>query len=257
MSLTLTNIPRIMSSRGWVKGAALMNRWFRGSAATAPRYTTADTGTIRMDWILGFSRAKQVYDALIADAIWANPAAQRQIATVLRARSLPAAGATQRFGNLSGTTQSQHGDYVNFRAFKDDGGSGYSGSYYGAYYGYYGYSGDVMDDLTAALGRFVFHTVVAGEVTASSGTGARTYQVTVREVGIYVRDTYDFNGTQPLGFWDDSDNSVSMLNFLSGTYVSNDSFRDWRAANGRGGDFEIFTDLRRIVLPRPAVFTIT
>jgi Family of unknown function (DUF6402) len=253
MSLTLINIPRIMSSRGWVKGAALMNRWFRNGPATAPRYTIADTITIRMDWILGFTRAKQVYDALIADAIWANPAAQKEIAKMLKRKTLPASGATKAFGNLSDTAQNQHNDYVNFRAFTDGGGYG---NYYGAYYGYYGYSSDVMDDLTAALGRFVFHAVVAGEVTASAGTGARTYQVTVREVGIYVRDTYDFNGSQPLGFWDDSDNSVSMLNFLSGTYVSNDSFRDWRAANHRGGDFEIFTDLRRIVLPRPAVFTI-
>ena len=255
MSLTLTNIPRVMTSRGWVKGAALMNRWFRGGPATAPRYTIADTSTISMNWILGFARAKQVYDALVSDAIWANPAAQKEIAKMLKGKSLPAPGATKPFGNLSDTTQNQHKDCVNFRAFTDGGGYG---NYYGAYYGYYGYSSDVMDDLTAALGRFVFHTVVAGDVTASAaGKSAPTHQVTIREVGVYVRDTYDFNGSQPLGFWDDSDNSVSMLNFLSGTYVSNESFRDWRTANLKGGDFEIFTDLRRIVLPKPVSFTIT
>ena len=256
MSLTLTNIPRIMTSHGWVKGAALMNRWFGSARATAPRYALADTSTIRMDWILRFPRAKQVYDALVADAIWANPAAQKEIAKMLKRQTLPAPGATRAFGNLLDATQNQHRDYVNFRAFTD---GGAYGSYYNGYYGYYyGYSSDIMDDLTAALGRFVFHVVVAGEVTASAASrSAPTYTVTIREVGVYVRDTYDFNGSQPLGFWDDSDNSVSMLNFLSGTYVSNESFRDWRTANHRGGDFEIFTDLRRIVLPRPVSFTIT
>ena len=191
----------------------------------------------------------------MTDAIWANPAAHKKLAKMLKGKSLPASGTTKSFGNLSDTTNNQHKDYVNFRAFTD---GGSYGNYYGAYYGYYGYWSDVMDDLTAALGRFVFHTVVAGDVTATAPSrGAPTHQVTICAVGIYARDTYDFNGSQPLGFWDDSDNSVSMLNFLSGTHVSNESFRDWRTANHKGGDFEIFTDLRRIVLPKPASFIIT
>ncbi len=259
MSLTLTNIPRIMTARGWVKGAALMNRWFRGGPSTAPKYSVADTSTIRMSWILGFTRAKAVYDALVTDQIWANPAAQKEIARMLRKKSLLAPGAAKPFGNLADATENQHKDYVNFRAFTDGGYSGsYYGGYYGSYYGYSGYSSDVMDDLTAALGRFVFHAVVAGDVKANPATtGPVSYQVTIREVGIYVRDTYDFNGWQPLGFWDDSDNSVSSVNFFSGTYVSNESFRDWRTANSRGGDFEIFTDVQRIVLTKPVTFNIT
>ena len=255
MSLTLTNIPRIMTTHGWVKGAALMNRWFRGRPTRSPRYAVADTSTVRMDWMLRFARAKQVYDALVTDAIWANAAAQNEIAKMLKRQAFPATGTSKPFGNLSDATQNQHKDYVNFRAFTD---GGAYGSYYNGYYGYYyGYSSDIMDDLTAALGRFVFHVVVAGDVKAIAATkGAPTYQATIREVGIYVRDTYDSNGSQPLGFWDDAHNSVSTLNSLSGTYVNNESFRDWRTANHRGGDFEIFTDLRRIVLARPVSFAV-
>ncbi len=81
-----------------------------------------------------------------------------------------------------------------------------------------------------------------------------TFQVSITEIGIYIRDSFDFNGDQFLGFWDDSDNSVSMLNFLSGTSVSNEDFRDWRTQNRRGGDFLVFSDLKRIVLSTPDTF---
>jgi hypothetical protein len=252
MSLTLTNIPKIMQAKGWVKGALLMQYWFDGNATTAPAYTLPDTSTITMEWVLRFARAKVVYDQLVTDQIWTNAAAQNQITRMLRKKGLLVAGPARTFDDLSNSTQSQHTDYINFRPFTD---GGYYGSYYG---GYYGYSSDVMDDLTAALGRFVFHVVVAGDVQSNqSSKGAAGFQVTVREVGIYVRDTYDFNGSQPLGFWDDSDNSVSPTNFFSGTYVNNGSFRDWRTANGRGGDYLIFTDIKRIRLAKPFTFTTT
>lgn len=33
--------------------------------------------------------------------------------------------------------------------------------------------------------------------------------------------------------------------------VNNRSFRDWRTATGRGGDFVLFSDVAVIALPRP------
>ncbi|MEM9588053.1 MAG: DUF6402 family protein, partial [Planctomycetota bacterium] len=109
-------------------------------------------------------------------------------------------------------------------------------------------------DMVAAMGNFNFRVLVAGVVApATSGGG---HVVTIDEVGIYLRDSFDFEGSQHLGFWDDSDNSVSAINFLSGTRVTNKSFRDWRTANQRGGDFLVYSDLRRIPLTRPDSFRI-
>lgn len=54
------------------------------------------------------------------------------------------------------------------------------------------------------------------------------FKVEIGEVGIYVKDSYDFNGDQFLGFWDAKDNAVSMFNPLTGTSISNQDFRDWR-----------------------------
>src|SRR5262245_39383018 len=48
MSLTLTNIPRIMTVQGWTRGAALLGKWFNRAATRYPHYTAADTTTITM-----------------------------------------------------------------------------------------------------------------------------------------------------------------------------------------------------------------
>ncbi len=111
-----------------------------------------------------------------------------------------------------------------------------------------------LDDMSAALGNFAFRVLIGGSVAPAPG-GAH-FQVTITEVGIYIRDSYDFNGDQDLGYWDDTDNSVSMINPLSGTKVTNADFRAWRTRNGRGGDFLVFSDVKRTTLRPPDSFRV-
>jgi hypothetical protein len=251
VSLALTNIPAIMRHHNWRNAARLMEIWFSRPSAVAPAYSAADTRTIRIDaWALTFSRARQVYDQIIREKIWFNAAGQREIGAMLR-RQGALTGTGRSFGNLSRPVQAQDRDYINQRVVD-----------FGL--------GD-LDDMSASLGRFTFRVLVAGRTTAvrgSSGAGgtrpptmnlpavprSATFQVSIAEVGIYIRDSFDFNGDQFLGFWDDSDNSVSMLNFLSGTSVSNEDFRNWRARHGRGGDFLVFSDIKCIALGSPDTF---
>ncbi len=47
-----------------------------------------------------------------------------------------------------------------------------------------------------------------------------------------------------------------MINPLSGTSISNASFRDWRAKSGRGGDFLVFSDVKRLKLSTPDQFEV-
>ena len=251
MSLTLTNIPAIMRRHNWRNAARLMDVWFSRPGAVAPAYGAPDTATIRIDsWALTFSRARQVYDQLVRDKIWANAAAQREIGSMLRRRGA-LSGTERAFGNLTQPVQTQDRDYINQRVVS-----------FGL--------GD-LDDMSASLGNFAFRVLVAGRTTSVRGSSpaasrrpptmnlpavprGATFQVSITEVGIYIRDSFDFNGDQFLGFWDDSDNSVSMLNFLSGTSVSNEDFRNWRTQNRRGGDFLVFSDIKRIVLSTPDTF---
>ncbi|MGH8621901.1 MAG: DUF6402 family protein [Burkholderiales bacterium] len=234
MAHTITNIPRIMRSKGWVNGARLMETWFSRPRTVAPAYGAPDTTTIRMDsWVLTFLRARRVYDQLVRERIWANPPAQRQIAKMLRRSG--ALGSTARsFGNLGATLPFQDRDYINLRPVP--------------------FGGLDLDDLSAALGNFAFRVLVAGSVGPAAGAGG--HEVTISEVGVYVRDSYDFNRDQFLGYWDDSDNSVSAVNPLSGTAVRNRHFREWRSKTGRGGDFLVFSDVKRSSLTRPDRFVI-
>jgi len=59
-----------------------------------------------------------------------------------------------------------------------------------------------------------------------------------------------------LGYWDRTDNSVSSKNPFNGVKVTNDDFREWRNANGKGGDFLVFSDVTIIALSNPDIFFI-
>lgn len=234
MATNIENIPAIMRHHKWAVGAALMDSWFSRPVNVAPKYGPPNTTTVTMNWVLSFLRARRIYDKLMADRIWANSAAQAEIVKMLRRNRLILQNMcyTKSFGRLSDPVPRQDPDYINQRAL--------------------GMSTD-LDDLNAALANFVFNVVVAGTVQTTNTIGE--YRVEITEVGVYAKDSYDFVGSQFLGYWDDSDNSVSMINPFSGTEIRNQDFRDWRAANSKGGDFQIFSDLKRTVLKTPDVFT--
>lgn len=236
MAFSITNIPTIMRHNKWANGARLMEIWFSNPAAIAPNYGPPETQTIRMmAWALTFPRARQVFDELIRNKIWCNSAAQKEIAFMLRRKGLLNSTPSRKtFGRILMPAQILDADYVNQRVVS------------------FGVSD--LDDMSAALGNFVFRVVVAGEVTPIAKSSR--HRVTILEIGVCIRDTYDFNGSQFLGFWDDKDNSVSMLNPLSGSSVSNEDFCKWRTKTGKGGDFLIFSDVHRIRLANPDIFDI-
>ena len=210
--------------------------WFSRAAATAPAYSPPEIRTIKMiTWALTFLRARHVYDDMIRTRIWSNPAARAEIGRMLRRNTLlTSTRASMPFGNLSASADQLDPDYVNQRVVS--------------------FGATDLDDMAVAMGNFAFRVVVAGGVTPNRHSPR--HRVTISEIGIYIRDAYDFNGSQCLGFWDDSDNAVSMANPLSGTAVSNDDFRAWRSANGRGGDFIIYSDVYRLKLTAPDEFDI-
>lgn len=234
MATTITNIPKIMRSNSWLNGARLMEIWFSRAAAIAPGYGPPDTTTIKMDsWVLTFSAAKDVYDKMIKEKIWQNQAAQTEIVKMLRRKGLLLANQCfyLPFGNLSLPVEIQDADYINQRIVKMT---------------------STLDDLSAALANFVFNVVVSGHVSNEKSG----YKAEISKVGIYVKDSYDFNGQQFLGYWNDTNNCVSMINPFCGTSISNQDFSDWRAKNGKGGDFRVFSDVKQIFLSPPFTFLI-
>ena len=136
-----------------------------------------------------------------------------------------------------------------------------------------------IDGLTAALGRFDLRVLVAGTVEpgvldkwvpATSPYDVYPHKqeaqiVNITDVEVYVADSYDFDGPQALGIWNEDNNTASM-NYLkadefargreANQYVSNDSFQEWRKANNRGGDFRVFSDIKWTHLDPSTTFAI-
>jgi hypothetical protein len=260
MGLTsITHIPSIMRANGFQQGAQLMELWFSRPAIAYPRYTDSNLSIIKMDWVLSFGRAKKVYQEILDDEIWVNAAAKAEIKTMLdRTIGLPV-GMRVKFAPQTGLMDQVDEDYINHRAV--DGVE------------------HRIDGLDAALGRFDLRVLVAGTVEPGTldklAAATSPYDVyphrqeaqivNITDVGVYVADSYDFDGQQALGIWNEDNNSASM-NYLmanefargreANQYVGNYSFREWRKANNRGGDFRVFSDIKWTHLDPPSTFAI-
>lgn len=181
MSITLTNIPKIMLAqrpRPWTEGATFLNRWFWSAATIKPAYGAADTVTVDMDWVLGFRRARAVYDQMVAEKVWASEAARGRLATVLKRQGRLGRPGRAWFGDINLHVPTVHLDQVNFR--------------------YVTSPASPIDGLSAGLGDFALFTAVAGEHELLPSGKTKIY---VHQVGIYVRDSFDFEGHQFLGYW--------------------------------------------------------
>jgi Family of unknown function (DUF6402) len=218
-----------------------MEIWFSRPRTPRRRYSAPETNTIRMDsWALTFSRAREVYDRLMRDRIWVNTPARQEVAKLLQRKGL--LGTTQRaFGQLADPLPKQDADYINERPVGPE---------------------HTFDDMTAALGNFNFRVLVAGKVApASTVPGHGRFRVEITEVGVYVRDSYDFEAEdQYLGGWSDDPDGFSaiVLPLMTNVFtrIYNKDFRDWRDRTGRGGDFLVFSDLKRVRLNPPDTFDI-
>ena len=222
----ITQIPAVMRSNQWFVAASLLEQWFNQPANADSSLASPDTTTINMDnWVLKFPRAQQVYNTMLAEKIWRRPQAQTVIVNMLK-RQGKLGVEPQSFGDFSQPVPVIDRDYIQYRTL--------------------GYTfWDPIDDLFAALGRVTFRMAITGQVLPKSHGG---YMVQIKKIGIYLRDSYDFNGSQYLGYWN-IEKQYGGKNFFRGTLVRNADFRRWREQQGRGGDYLVFSDLKVIQLP--------
>jgi hypothetical protein len=229
---SITNIPGIMRANKWLNGATLMDEWFAGPSAVKPAYTTPDTTTIRMDtWVLTFPRAKTVFDGMVRDKVWKSDKAKPVFASRLRTLGI-GPNTTKCMDISSKSAVDQHPLHVNFKEVP---------------------SVTAFDDMEAALGNFSIYVVpLAFDVAPEIGK----LRVTLYTVGFHVWDSYDFEGHQPLGWWDETSNTASATPTWSGNEVDNGQFRDWRDANKKGGDFLVYSDVREVSISPPDSFVV-
>ncbi len=262
----LSDIPAAMQKEGWPVGAALMRAWFarrgwamptavkRGQQPAPPR--AVDTSSVTMAWAMAVPRFAAAQRTLLAT--WSQgerlgPSSGQVVEQVRRWMRVYRVDATRpfRFGDLRRRVPVIDMDCAINRQVVDS-----------AWYG-------TVDDFYAAFGSALVRLAVSGMVVPVRGG----WQVTIDEVGTYLRDSYDFNGDQPLGSWGpDGLSRMAVLapeievdvrkppSFLRRGIayftVGNGSFRRYRGVTGMGGDFMIYSDIRVQRLNRPVVVTV-
>ncbi|MDM0075181.1 DUF6402 family protein [Variovorax sp. J2P1-59] len=292
----IQEIPDVMDRTKRPVSARMMRHWFAGESnysRTKEDVTHAidhngkpfapsmiDQSIIKLDWVLGFPRAKRKYDELIGNGIFAREAEVLIRAALLRffRNGLP----TTRYRGDSmaesgGNVHLLHPAFQFQRAPVDEGWSDKFALLHKAKYGI----AMGPDDLTGALGTFSIYAAIGDFVVD------RSHIATVESIYVYVKDSYSFldpeegsipihvaaalGASQYLGHWNRDGVYLAPLPFQGESPVlraiskplvdisksiyekgavmypvTNKSFRDWRTRHGQGGDFIAYSDVKKV-----------
>ncbi|WP_227458158.1 DUF6402 family protein [Cupriavidus pauculus] len=250
----LDEIPVAMDRMGWRVSAALMRRWFSTKPAWAmPAHSRTakvssrsgvlssrvDDKTVKMDWLLGFNRVLPVMEDLCSN--WNNVNGRRELMRTLYEAGWTR-GKTIRIGyGISSAKEIDDACTINFRPI-------------GGYV-------DTLDDLSGSLFKANLKLAIVGETSSSRFHNKDTFEI--KKIGVYVRDTYDFNALWleetviGLGIWNRNRcltkaemaayKAAPMLEralkFPDFVPVKNSDFRRWQGARNEGADFYVFSDI--------------
>lgn len=275
---SICNIPNVMRWQlGWPVAARVMEKWFELPAhgmhvddkggRTKPNAVQChvDTELIRWSWLNQFSRVGKAEQELLSTL--QTPLAKKRLEDMLRERL--SADPRLRSTASNGTALVRNRDVIDAHSFWQ-----FQLSQVG-----YGRPSD-MDDLYGALGRFaVYAAVNIGQIQS---LGSNRYTLSVSEIAVYARDTYDFIDAQYLGHWSFKglafnlaglvkDPAIDAVRWLTGDRVfdnstdrewrywgfslryrgfmqpiNNSDFRHYQSTHGRGGDYLLFSDIKRV-----------
>lgn len=252
-----------MDKMGWTVSAKMMRRWF----ANAPAYrmpenirnglgvdyrtlpaSQIDDQVIKMDWVLSFPRTKAVFDTLCTG--WSSAAGLRTLKNRLESAGWKT-GAVVFIGRGQSTAKE-----LDMVAQVNR--------------GTFGGHSDTFDDLYGAIFKATFKLAVVGRAYYSQQLKKDIFEI--EKIGVYVRDTYDFNSdwfadaAAGLGIWS-RDRLLSKAEMLEyrvnqanppagwiANYVKyngfvpirNKDFRRWQDKHNTGGDFFVFSDVKWI-----------
>ncbi|WP_256721120.1 DUF6402 family protein [Pseudomonas putida] len=123
-----------------------------------------------------------------------------------------------------------------------------------------GSSEDPLDDMYGALGVATLKIGVIGKTLAKENpkTQRPHSYFQVERIGFYIRDHYDFNGTQFLGIWTGDrvltkkemmrasvPSGQSIYKWANDEFalVTNNDFRSYRNKTGMGGDYVLYSEI--------------
>ncbi|MDI3382167.1 DUF6402 family protein [Xenophilus aerolatus] len=277
----IQDVPKAMRKLGMPMAAKLQERWFAGAAnysrsaddlrdeidQNGARYVPAmvDATTIKMEWVLSFTRAKKAFDELILEHLRTPKA--------LEALKVKLALYRNRHDILG--WNAANSDFLAFHQkfqFQRIAVNASWGERISQFLDRSITAGGVPDDLTGALGSFNFYAAVRYARFEPSPVGRVAI---VTDISVYVRDPYEFSDEQYLGHWSPGHVAVvpshqvgrGWLNYpvADGSVyekdsvlypVTNKDYREWRAKHNQGGDFMIYTDRVNVKLDSPIKVTL-
>jgi len=230
-------IPQVMRNVGWIKAATFLERWLQGDTKVLNTSTKKkDFSTnpkiqpVRISWILNDSvdtnnRAQIAFDKLKDPNYFLSKNAKKELRGKLKL--LLSKQDRVKFGNINVKGEALHSQHIQNSPVSE-------------------YI-PTLDPLQGAIGNFSFYAIPVGVATKTQGR----IEVSIRSVGIYALDTFDFNGSQRLGNWQ-TPNGVSYIGF--GTSIENSDFRQYRSLTGLGKDFLTISNVEQIPLQVPKFF---
>ncbi len=248
----LTDLPGAMRQMGWKIAPLLMEKWQNSEAyelsedllqqyaddplSIPPEH--CDEVTVKMEWVKSFSRGKEAYDALLKQ--WLTEGSR----SVLRRRISIATVANMQ-GRLRGEAARPILGSTNYSARQLH-------TYCQVQYKEFGSVWSTIDDLYGSIGNAALFLAVVGKMCGPT-------KFVVTDLGIYLRDVYEFNGFQPLGIWTkkrtygkakiksmfDQSLAETAIQYIQEPFcaVFNSDFRAYRKKYDKGGDFFIFSDV--------------
>jgi hypothetical protein len=255
--LHLDDIPGAMDNLGWKVAAKMMRRWFSTKPAyvmpegvrsgkIAPSRPQYDDQIIKMNsWVLNFPRCVDPFEHLVAN--WDTPAGLGLLKERLKAKGwTPGSNIT-----LGSVGMNAHELNVTSQVNRQEFGSLF----------------DTLDDMYGALGKAFYKIAVVGK-SKRNPAGVDIFEID--KLGVYIRDTYDFNDDilpEPLGIWNKErclskketaayltmEYPLRAITFPGFVPVFNSDFRRWQQAHNSGGDFVVFSDVMWIASPVSSV----
>jgi hypothetical protein len=274
----LTDVPKVMDALKWKESARFQRKWFESPAYELERdYKTGkkDARTLdkahllddlSFDWLLSATtRVKPVVDELTAEFADIREFSHRvgKVKGFLSALSPGLIVLLSRLDKLGlvdtkrQTLIQGHRDFGSLPAIELE---------YTSQFNFIPMSADLwsqatddLDDVYGALGAFSLKVAATNIRTYRSHAGFPAIEID--ELGLYVRDTFEFTNTgkdQPLGYW--SKKGVlrpGLYNYLRDPdyidsddvryfKVTNNSYNDYRKKWKKGGDFMVFSTVKKI-----------
>lgn len=273
----ITDIPAAMDGMHWTQGARVMRKWFDSAAYELPmdvklgKVSPSSLPPARLltdlpfEWLFSSStRVKELVTQKVAELNKVeefNPTVGRLKSPLdqLSRGLVTFMTRLKRIGHIDTNVNKLHSAYEDFSglsAIQLEETSQFNWLPVGA--SLWEKASDELDDVYGALGSFAIKIAATKFRTIASDHGYPAIEI--EEIGLYVRDTYDFlntDGDQLLGYWNKQGvirpgpiDYFSEPNFIENKdsryfKVTNSSFNSYRKKTGKGGDFLVFSTVKR------------